>query len=108
MGEVVQLFQKKPLSPAIEKLKAFKEGLEKGIVMITLDATRLDVSVPSYLSEDIYLSLNYSYTYQLPDFAFDEEGVSATLSFNEGYFYCLVPWEAVYRVGNQVWPEDFP
>ena len=108
MGQVVQLFPDKPLSRHDEKLKAFKQGLEKDIVMITLDATHAGVSVPSQFSKSVHLSLNYSYRYNLPDFAFDEEGVSATLSFDEGYFYCLVPWEAVYRIGDHVWPEDFP
>lgn len=108
MGEVVQLFPNKPLSRNAEKLEAFKQGLEQGIIMITLDATQDKVSVPSQFSKSVHLSLNYSYQYQLPDFAFDEEGVSATLSFDEGYFYCLVPWEAVYRIGTQIWPEDLP
>jgi hypothetical protein len=109
MGQVVQLFpHKKFLSRHGEKLEAFKEGLDKGVIMITLDATRQGVSVPSQFSRSTHLSLNYSYRYNLPDFAFDEEGVSATLSFDEGYFYCLVPWEAVYRIGDRVWPDDFP
>ena len=129
MGQVVQLFpnlrhceEAEPTKQSMDcfaplamtrsrndgKLEIFKKGLENGIVMITLDATREGVSVPSRFSKDFALSLNFSYRYNLPDFAFDEEGVSATLSFDEGYFYCLVPWEAVYRIGNEVWPEDFP
>lgn len=102
MGQVVQLFSGNP------KLKAFKDALEKGVVMVHLDATRPGVSVPSAYAKNPILGLNFSYKYNLPDFAFDEEGVSATLSFDEGYFYCLVPWESVYRIGDQVWPDDFP
>lgn len=64
--------------------------------------------MPSHLADKPMLGLNFSYGYQLPDFAFDERGVSATLEFDEGYFFCQVPWEAVYRVGERVWPEDFP
>ena|SRR3989338_7509069 len=102
MGQVVQLFSGNP------KLKAFTDGLEKGIVTILLDATRPGVQVPKGYAQNPILVLNFSYRYNLPDFAFDEEGVSATLAFDEGYFYCLVPWTAVYRIGDQVWPEDIP
>ncbi len=107
MGQVVQLFPGAG-NPNTEKLQAFKRGLEKGVVMVVLDARRPGVSVPSQFAKRPNLGLNYSYDYRLPDFAFDEQGVSATLSFDEGYFYCLVPWEAVYRVGDTVWQEDFP
>lgn len=110
MGEVVQLFQKnkQPVSSSAHKLQVFKEGLNAGVVMVTLDATCEGVSVPSHFSGSTCLSFNYSYDYHLPDFAFDEDGVSATLSFDEGFFHCLVPWVSVYRIGDQVWPEDFP
>lgn len=101
MGQVVQLFSKP------KKLQVFTKGLEQGIVMITLDPRCEGVSLPSQFSKNAYLSLNFAYGYNLPDFAFDEEGVSATLSFDEGYFYCLIPWKAVFRIGDEVWPEDF-
>ena len=102
MGQIVQLFSENP------KLKAFKEGLEEGVVALVLDARCPGVQVPLAYVETSVLVLNFSYKYNLPDFAFDEEGVSATLTFDEGYFYCLVPWTAVYRIGDQAWPEDFP
>lgn len=105
MGQVVQLFPKQTKQP---KLQAFGEALEQGVVLVILDATRPGVQVPSAYAQNRSLGLNFSYKYQLQDFAFDDQGVSATLSFDEGYFYCLVPWEAVYRIGDRVWPEDFP
>lgn len=107
MGRVVQLFQT-PTTKGARKLEAFKKGLERNVVMVTLDARREGVSVPSQFAKEVALSLNFSHRYNLPDFAFDEQGVSATLSFNEGYFFCLIPWEAVYRIGDEVWLEDFP
>lgn len=107
MGQVVQLFPQ-PTPRRVSKLEAFKKGLEQDIVMITLDSRREGVSVPSQFAGTPNLSLNFSHRYNLPDFAFDEQGVSAMLSFDEGYFFCLIPWGAVYRIGDDVWLEDFP
>lgn len=107
MGEVVQLnFAKPPRN--VQKLKVFRELLEHGVVLIMLDASREGVLVPSEFSGKQMLGLNFAYDYDLPDFGFDERGVSATLEFVEGYFFCKVPWEAVYRIGDRFWREDFP
>ncbi len=107
MGEVVHLNFTKPPSN-IQKLNAFKKHLDKGVVLILLDSSRPGVVVPPQYAGDEVLGLNFSYSYELPDFGFDEAGVSATLSFDEGYFFCQIPWGSVYRIGDQFWSEDFP
>ncbi|MBH1988753.1 MAG: hypothetical protein I8H75_03305 [Myxococcaceae bacterium] len=108
MSNVIPLFkdQGKKQRPSLQKLDAFRKGLEEGgVVMISLDTTQPGVSLPSRLMNLECVSLNYSHRYNLPDFGYDEAGVSATLSFDEGFFYCMVPWISVFRVGDCVWQE---
>jgi hypothetical protein len=43
----------------------------------------------------------------------NDERVLAQLKFNEEYFCCIVPWEAVWSITdsngkNTMWPEDVP
>ena len=107
MGEVIQLFPNRDLlTPDCEKLEYFKAKLEEGVVFMMLDARRPGVRVPPAFSKNPMLGLNFSYSYGLTDFGFDERGVSATLSFDEGYFYCEVPWESVYRIEDRLWVDD--
>jgi hypothetical protein len=52
-------------------------------------------------------------TVPIPDLVIDDDGISATLSFNRTPFLCRVPWTAVFAlVGpdklGKVWPEDAP
>lgn len=109
MSNVIPLFRDPviPQEPSVQKLEAFRKGLEGGgIVMISLDSSVEGVSLPSRLMGLEWVNLNFSRRYNLPDFGYDEVGVSATLSFDEGYFYCMVPWSSVFRVGDRVWQED--
>ncbi len=109
MGEVVPLFPVQvPSTPSQEKLEYFKAKLEQGVVFIMLNAAAKGVRVPPGFAGNPMLGLNFSYSYGLTDFGFDEQGVSATLSFNEGYFYCEVPWGSVYRIEDRLWMDDLP
>lgn len=85
-----------PLAP--QKFAVFSRFVAKGKVMVTLDARRTGVSVPSHLAQESQLNLDFSDRFGLSDFAYDERGVRASLSFNRQPFFCDVPWSAVYAL----------
>ena len=84
------------------KREVFESSLEKGVTSLHLDATVQGTRVPEHLSGQRNLVLNYSYRYQIPDFDFNDEGVIASLSFKGVQFQCVVPWDAVFGIGNHV------
>lgn len=85
-----------PLAP--QKFAVFSRFVAKGKVMVTLDARRPGVSVPSHLAPEPQLNLDFSERFGLSDFIYDERGVRASLSFNRQPFFCDVPWSAVYAL----------
>ena len=85
-----------PLAP--QKYAVFSRFAEKGKVMVTLDARRPGVRVPSHLAKETQLNLDFSDRFGLADFVYDERGVRASLSFNRQPFLCEVPWSAVYAL----------
>lgn len=87
---------------ASEKFAVFSRFAEKGKVMVTLDARRPGVSVPSRFAEDPQLNLDFSMRFGLADFAFDARGVRASLSFQRVPFFCDLPWSAVYALYSHV------
>lgn len=87
---------------ASEKFAVFSRFAEKGKVMVTLDARRPGVSVPSRFVEDAQLNLDFSVRFGLADFAFDSRGVRASLSFQRQPFFCDIPWSAVYALFSHV------
>jgi len=78
-----------------KKRRIFEDWLKKGIVAVVLDARSRGVKVPPAYVDQPELILNFSYDFHVPDFNFNEVGVWATLSFDEGEFFCMVPWESV-------------
>jgi stringent starvation protein B len=103
-------------SQARDKRAAVEELLERGPVLIHLDARRDDVLIPPRLKGDARLVLRFGYRLQpaIIDLAVDDSGISGTLTFGGMPFYCKLPWPAVYAAiveGEQrgtVWPEDIP
>lgn len=88
-----------PVDPsASEKHAVFSRFAEKGKVMVTLDARRPGVSVPSRFVDEPQLNLDFSLRFGLADFAYDARGVRASLSFQRQPFFCDVPWSAVYAL----------
>lgn len=103
------------VSPScVEKHKAFCKMIDLGMTTVVLDARCPDVCVPAAFKNESDLRLNFSHRFELNDFGYSEEGVSATLSFPTGPFYCKVPWESVFAIQSQVtkhgtvWPKDVP
>lgn len=103
-----------PTESSIKKCGAFAAALKQGITTLVLDARVAGVRVPSMYASQKDLRLNFSYRFGLKDFMFDGQGVEATLSFSEGYFFCQVPWEAVFAIESvatqtsSIWPENIP
>jgi stringent starvation protein B len=97
-----------------EKLRDFTEMVERGMVMVVLDARRFGVRVPARFAGELELRLNFSHKFQVPDFRYDERGVRASLSFQGSPFFCDIPWTAVYQLRSHVdnhvrlWPDDMP
>lgn len=89
-----------PTAP--QKHAVFSRFIEKGKVMVTVDARRPGVSVPRQFAEEQQLNLDFSERFGLADFRYDERGVRASLSFNRQPFFCDVPWSAVYALFSHV------
>lgn len=83
-----------------EKLNCFKQSLEKGVASLYIDSRVVGVKVPENLLGQQSLVLNYSYNYHIPDFNFDENGVTASLSFQRVPYLCYIPWIAVFGIAN--------
>jgi len=97
-----------------EKKKRLLELLERGMVMVHLDARARGVRVPDAHSTNPAMALNLSYRFQIPDFRVDDKGVFASLSFNQVPHSCTIPWDALYAMRSHVddtmhvWVEDIP
>ncbi len=97
-----------------EKKARLLAALDKGMVMIHLDARRPGVLVPASLRNESHLRLNLSYRFDPPDLTVGEWGVRCTLSFSGSRFTVAVPWSALFAVTSQVtkeswaYPEDMP
>jgi len=100
--------------PDESKLACFSRLVDEGLVLVTLDARVPGVQVPKRFAGALQFHLNFSHRFRVPDFAYDDLGVRATLGFDTGDFKCVVPWNAVYAMSSQVlnerrvFPESFP
>ncbi|MEZ4367990.1 MAG: hypothetical protein R2939_17175 [Kofleriaceae bacterium] len=99
-----------------DKRAAVEELLERGPVLVHVDARRDDVVVPARFAGDPRLILRFGYrlTPAIVDLVVDDAGIAGTLTFGGMPFFCRLPWAGVYAVvveGEQrgmVWPEDIP
>ena len=101
---------------APDKRKTLEALLQRGPVLVHVDARRSEVAVPTRFRADASLVLRFGYTLAPPiaDLTVDENGIGGTLTFSGSPFRVLLPWTAVYAAmveGEQrgtVWPEDVP
>ncbi|WPB79838.1 ClpXP protease specificity-enhancing factor SspB [Archangium violaceum] len=97
-----------------EKKARLLAALEKGMVMIHLDARRPGVLVPTSLRIESHLRLNLSYRFDPPDLTVGEWGVRCTLSFSGSRFKVAVPWSALFAITSHLtkefwmYPDDMP
>lgn len=81
-----------------DKLDVFSELIDEGLVTLILDSRHPGVSVPPQFAGQPRLLLNFSFNFHIDDFVFDEVGVRATLSFDDGDHLTVIPWDAVYAM----------
>lgn len=99
---------------AAEKKERLLQALDKGMVMIHLDARRPGVLVPPTLRGEAHLRLNVSYRFDPPDLSVGDWGVRSTLSFSGARFTVAVPWSALFAITSHVskefwmYPDDMP
>lgn len=97
-----------------EKKDRLLTALERGMVMIHLDARRPGVLVPPPLKQEAHLRLNLSYRFDPPDLSVGDWGIRSTLSFSGSRFRVAVPWSAVFAItsyaSKEFWmyPDDMP
>lgn len=104
-----------PTAPP-DKRTSIEQLLERGPVLVHIDARREDVAVPPRFRGDPKLVLRFGYQLQpaIVDLLVDDTGISGTLTFGGVPFHCVLPWRGVYAAvveGDQrgmVWPEDVP
>ena len=96
----------------LEKLRIFERYLEHGIVSVAFNPRPASVIVPHQFKTEKTMALNFSYRFHIDDFKFDSEGMGATLTFENEYFFCYLPWEHVFSIfseklqNNSVWPDN--
>ena len=99
---------------ASEKKDRLLAALERGLVMVHLDARRPGVLVPADLRCESHLRLHLSYKFVPPDLTVGEWGIRSTLSFSGRRFTVAVPWSALFAITSKVthefwmFPEDMP
>jgi stringent starvation protein B len=97
-----------------EKKTRLLAALDRGMVMVHLDARRPGVLVPPTLRDESHLRLNLSYRFEPPDLTVGEWGVRCTLSFSGSRFKVAVPWSALFAITSHVtkeswaYPDDMP
>ena len=98
----------------LDKKTRLLDALDKGMVMIHLDARRPGVLVPDDLRPLPHLSLNLSYRFDPPDLTVNDWGVRCTLSFSGVQFFVAVPWCAIFAMTRSsdgepwMYPDDMP
>jgi stringent starvation protein B len=97
-----------------EKKDRLLSALDRGMVMVHLDARRPGVLVPQELRCEAHLRLNLSYRFDPSDLSVGEWGLRCTLSFSGARYTVAIPWSAVFAItshaSREFWmfPEDMP
>jgi stringent starvation protein B len=97
-----------------EKKQHLLSALDRGMVMVHLDARRPGVLVPPEFRTESHLRLNLSYRFEPSDLSVGEWGLRSTLRFSGNRFTVAIPWCAVFGItshaSHEFWmfPEDMP
>lgn len=98
-----------------EKQSVLGTLLEKGVVMLHLDARRPGVRVPDYLKNETWLRLNFNHAKGRADLVVNDWGIRETLRFQGAWFPVSVPWSAVFAMSlpehaeqPTIFAEDLP
>lgn len=82
----------------MNKLGRFQAFITDHLTALTFDTRVAGVEVPRQFRGVPRLVMNFSHNYHIPDFAYDEQGVRGTLSFDTGDFFVQIPWNAIYAM----------
>jgi stringent starvation protein B len=102
------------LPPNADKRATLVRMLEKGMVLVHVDARAVGVHVPLAHANDPQLRLNLSYRFASHDLEVGPTLVRCTLSFSGQQFLCELPLDAIYAATSHVsgdavvWPESLP
>lgn len=97
-----------------DKRAQLERLLQKGAVMVFVDARLKAVLVPEAHKANPRLPLNLDYAFGLPDFKVMETHVEGSLSFNQSPFFCVLPFDSIYMMTSPitgetvVFPENLP
>jgi stringent starvation protein B len=97
-----------------EKKQYLLSALDRGMVMVHLDARRPGVVVPAEFRAESHLRLNLSYRFEPSDLSVGEWGLRSTLRFSGNRFTVAIPWCAVFGItshaSQEFWlfPDDMP
>ena len=103
------------VTPPPNKVEVMRSLLERSEARVYLDARREGVLLPPHLRAEPQLRLDYSYSFHPPiaDLVVNDEGIAATLSFNQRSQPTFIPWGAIYLIADYdgngaVWQDDIP
>lgn len=88
--------------------------LREGIVDVHLNPDIPGVVLPPHLMEfeQVVLNLGHQMAVPIPDLNLDEDGITATLSFDRSPFTVKLPWESVFGISigekGAVWVASMP
>jgi stringent starvation protein B len=97
-----------------EKKQHLLAALDRGMVMVHLDARRPGVVVPPEFRTESHLRLNLSYRFEPSDLSVGEWGLRSTLRFSGNRFTVAIPWCAVFGITSHashdswMFPDDMP
>jgi stringent starvation protein B len=98
-----------------EKQQSLATLMEKGVVMLHLDARRPGVRVPEHLKAQSWLRLNFNHQKGKGDIQVNDWGLRETLRFNGQWSAVAVPWSAIFAISlpeqadaPTIFAEDLP
>ena len=84
-------------------------------VMIFVDPRGDYVLVPKECKAKLPLliALGLNLPIPIPDMILSEDGISATLSFGERFYFCVMPWDSIFGMvkpdnTGPIWPKHIP
>jgi hypothetical protein len=94
------------------KKTLFDEWIQDDHILVHLDARKDAVIVPSHLKDQHALTLKLSILFQ-GETKSDENEISTYLRFNNEYFQCIIPWDAVWGMTSdqglqKIWEKELP
>jgi hypothetical protein len=113
-GDAITKDIKHPRMEPHSKLDGFRRLIDRGLVLVTFDTRHPAARVPPAFRGQPQLALSFSLRFGVDDFAYDDDGVRGTLSFQRKPFFCEIPWDSVYMLRSDVadellvWPECLP